>query len=379
MKGKLLFTEISGERHGIDLKMSDYELMVMSEPLIEQVNKLFVAEKDADYVRILESLNFPFEKTALEFPLLDAKGAAPSTFVTHGGGRAVATITPTRLGVFDSSESYESETPSTLDLAPIVTVAPVTRTPDRGLSFHYWRYFFIGSDELVNLAAAQLSETYGAHNLRIIDSAHEITVITAPSNLWCSLVQLQSGKPIQEVNMYYDSPHAAGIGFTEEAMREGVRVAWAAVWLLNFLTQYRSGVKRHAVTPKQTVKDKMNKGKKRKARRYTHVYLDKVEYIKNDAPVMRTDMQAHMVRGHFKRKKNGIFWWNPFVRGRGKLNKREAYIVKESPDERSPMVVQQDQSVREMPEAVLSPEGGEGLQGTGNGSDAVRDGVSRSL
>lgn len=379
MKDELLFNKILELSHDLNLRMSDYELMVMSEPLIRQVNNLFAAEKDADYVRILESLNFPFEKTALEFPLLDAKGAAPSTFVTHGGGRAVANITPTRIGVFDSSESYESGTPSTLDLAPIVTVAPATRTSDRDLSFHYWRYFLIGSDELVNLAVSQLSETYGAHNLRIIRSAHEIVAIAVPSNLWCSLMQLQSGKPIQELNMYYDSPYAADIGFTEEAMREGLRVAWAAVWLLNFLTQYRSGVKRYVTTPKQTVKDKMNKGKKRKARRYTHVYLDKVEYIKNDAPVMRTDMQAHMVRGHFKRKKNGIFWWNPFVRGRGKLNKREAYIVKESPDERSPMVVQQDQSVREVPEAVLPSEGGEGLQGTGNGSDAVRDGVPRSL
>ena len=376
MKDKLLFSTITRLSHELGLQMSDYELMVMSEPLIRQVNKLFVEEKDGDYVRMLESLNFPFEKTALEFPLLDANEAAPTTFVTRGGGRAAAQITPTYIGVFDSPNSYESGVPSALDLAPIVTVAPVTRTPYRDLSFNYWRYFFVASDELMNLATSQLSETYGAHNLRIIDSAdQQIKIIVAPSNLWVSLIQLQSGKPIQEYYMYNNSPHADEIGFTDEAMLQGARVAWCAIWLLNFLTQYRSGVKRHAVTPKQTVKDKLNKGKgkKRGARRYTHVYLDKVEYIKNDAPVMRTDVQAHMVRGHFKRKKNGIFWWNPFVRGRGKLNKREAYIVKESADERSPMVVQQDQVVREVPEAVLPPEGGEGLHGAGNGGHAVRD------
>lgn len=348
MKDKLLFNTVARLGGDLGLQTSDYELMVMSEPLIRQVNKLFAEEKGVDYVRMLESLNFPFEKTALEFPLLDANEAAPTTFVTRGGGRTVAQITPTYLGIFDSPDSYESGTPSALDLAPIVTVAPATRTSNGALSFLYWRYFFVASDELINLAVSQLSETYGARNLRIIDSAHQqIKVIAAPSNLWCSLVQQQSGKPIQEHHMYSGFPHTAEIGLTDEAMRQGARVAWCAIWLLNFLTQYRSGVKRYAVTPKQTVKDKLNKGKskKRGARRYTHVYLDKVEYIKNDAPVMRTDIQAHMVRGHFKRKKNGIFWWNPFVRGRGKLNKREAYIVKESADERSPVVVQQNQSV----------------------------------
>ena len=375
MKDKLLFNTVARLGGDLGLQTSDYELMVMSEPLIRQVNKLFVEEKDANYAHMLESLNFPFEKTALEFPLLDANEAAPSTFVTHGGGRTVAQITPTRIGVFDSPDSYESGIPSSLDLAPIVTVAPATRTSDGALNFLYWRYFFVASDELIDLAVSQLSETYGAHNLRIIDSTHEVKVVAAPSNLWVSLVQLQSGKPIQEHYMYNNFPHAGEIGLTDEAMREGARVAWSAIWLLNFLIQYRSGVKRYAVTPKQTVKDKLNKGKskRRGARRYTHVYLDKLEYIKNDAPVMRTDMQAHMVRGHFKRKKNGIFWWNPFVRGRGKLNKREAYIVKESADERSPMVVQQDQVVREVPEAVLPPQGGEGLHGAGNGGHAVRD------
>lgn len=27
------------------------------------------------------------------------------------------------------------------------------------------------------------------------------------------------------------------------------------------------------------------------------------------------DLQAHLVRGHWKLKRSGLFWWNPFVRG----------------------------------------------------------------
>lgn len=31
----------------------------------------------------------------------------------------------------------------------------------------------------------------------------------------------------------------------------------------------------------------------------------------------RTGMRAHFVRGHFKHKKNGLFWWNAHIRGVG--------------------------------------------------------------
>lgn len=29
--------------------------------------------------------------------------------------------------------------------------------------------------------------------------------------------------------------------------------------------------------------------------------------------------RAHLVRGHFKVRKSGVFWWMPFVRGNQKL------------------------------------------------------------
>lgn len=36
---------------------------------------------------------------------------------------------------------------------------------------------------------------------------------------------------------------------------------------------------------------------------------------------------AHLVRGHFKRRKTGVYWWKPHVAGSGELKERKAYIV----------------------------------------------------
>ncbi len=33
----------------------------------------------------------------------------------------------------------------------------------------------------------------------------------------------------------------------------------------------------------------------------------------------RLEARAHLVRGHFKLRKSGLYWWSPFVRGKSKL------------------------------------------------------------
>jgi hypothetical protein len=37
------------------------------------------------------------------------------------------------------------------------------------------------------------------------------------------------------------------------------------------------------------------------------------------------ELRAHMVRGHFKRRKSGVYWWSPFIRG----NEAHGKIVKD--------------------------------------------------
>jgi len=41
----------------------------------------------------------------------------------------------------------------------------------------------------------------------------------------------------------------------------------------------------------------------------------------------RTEMRAHMVRGHFKVRRTGVYWWRAFVRGRHGTVDRDRYQV----------------------------------------------------
>ncbi len=41
----------------------------------------------------------------------------------------------------------------------------------------------------------------------------------------------------------------------------------------------------------------------------------------------RADMRSHLVRGHFKIRRTGVYWWSPFVRGRGAAAPRAHYRV----------------------------------------------------
>jgi len=52
----------------------------------------------------------------------------------------------------------------------------------------------------------------------------------------------------------------------------------------------------------------------REEKQYTSI--SDIERGFREAASLRNEHRAHMVRGHFKRKKNGLFWWNPFMRCR---------------------------------------------------------------
>jgi hypothetical protein len=41
---------------------------------------------------------------------------------------------------------------------------------------------------------------------------------------------------------------------------------------------------------------------------------------------------AHLVRGHFKVRRTGLFWWSPHVRGKGEAPVGQTYIVKAPPN-----------------------------------------------
>jgi len=375
MKDKLLYQKLC-EFVGRDDEYTTYhkhEVMVFSTVTVDQILSFFSeqarAKANISVFGLLKDFRLPFDSVAVEFELSAKYSNCPA--------RILAFVSAITLDSLD--DGADDSRPAAITAEVFAGRTEIEARKGFLLKLGNLKFVYPVDNTYNDSIRAYLDDQYGVHNVvtRIgNDNGEDFSTLMVPSSLACS-VAAGGGIPIKEMSLR--TAIEVKENKLETEMQVGSSYGWAALCLLDFLNRNRSGLKQYAVTPKQTVKDKMNRGKKRGARRYTHVYLDKVEYIKNDAPVMRTDIQAHMVRGHFKRKKNGIFWWNPFVRGRGKLNKREAYIVKESADERSPVVVQQDQSVREVPEAVLSPQGGEGLRGAGDGGHALRHSVSRGL
>lgn len=163
----------------------------------------------------------------------------------------------------------------------------------------------------------------------------------------------RSGTPIEEL---IERPEYVKMMNTmaEEGIGELAQLVFAAEAVLNCKTGLGTYTQR-----KDNVRSLLNRKSKTKkkvsARNYTYVYLKDAERVEAGRVIKRADVQAHMVRGHMKRRATGVYWWNPFMRGKGKLKKREAYVVKDSPDES--MELQLDKDVRHVSPEVPRGEG----------------------
>lgn len=90
----------------------------------------------------------------------------------------------------------------------------------------------------------------------------------------------------------------------------------------------KSGIARTKVGPRQGVGTMLGRRKKiLTSTEYTVVSLSAVETVCKGTTSQRADVEAHLVRGHFKRRSSGVYWWSPFIRGTGELKQRKAYIV----------------------------------------------------
>jgi hypothetical protein len=98
-------------------------------------------------------------------------------------------------------------------------------------------------------------------------------------------------------------------------------VAWCV------LVNSKSGVQKTKVSEKTSNPKLGKRERKRRSRSaYTIVSLEELEKINYETnTVQKLDIAAHRVRGHFKIRKNGIFWWRPHIRGTGELLERNGY------------------------------------------------------
>jgi hypothetical protein len=113
----------------------------------------------------------------------------------------------------------------------------------------------------------------------------------------------------------------------QEAVEELPTALFAALMLINC----KSGVT-VARIPARVAPSGYGKRLKRKysSPAFTVLALSEVESVSPTGVVSRRpDLAAHYVRGHFKARKSGVYWWNSFIRGSGTPRTRKAYVVKE--------------------------------------------------
>lgn len=118
------------------------------------------------------------------------------------------------------------------------------------------------------------------------------------------------------------SVESAGVSMVENAQFNAQRVL-AFLALLNT----KGASERKTVAPDSKLLAANKKRGKSTFNPFTYVLFS--GSYGEGAPVGSTGCKAaHVVRGHFKRRKTGVFWWKPHIAGSGELKQREAYIVK---------------------------------------------------
>jgi hypothetical protein len=140
----------------------------------------------------------------------------------------------------------------------------------------------------------------------------------------------KAGVTPDQLKRVYEAPEAQQ--HIREAASEIPCLMFASYLLLNC----KSGVGRTKVPARVPPKGMKLGGRKQKAysaSSYTLLHLEEIESVTTEGAISRRlDISAHYVRGHFKQRRSGVYWWNSFVRGNGEPRKREAYLVKETGD-----------------------------------------------
>lgn len=121
---------------------------------------------------------------------------------------------------------------------------------------------------------------------------------------------------------------------THQHIREAATEIPCLMFASYLLLSCKSGVGRTKVSARVPPKGMKLGGKKQKAysaSAYTLLHLEEIESVTTEGAISRrSDISAHYVRGHFKQRRSGVYWWNSFVRGNGEPRKREAYLVEET-------------------------------------------------
>lgn len=119
---------------------------------------------------------------------------------------------------------------------------------------------------------------------------------------------------------------------TPGLVNEAIEEITPLMFMWESIINCKSGITTTNVKPQKTGKLVLGRRKKIMANtEYTVVSLSAVESVTNGKTSQRADVEAHLVRGHFKRRKSGVYWWSPFIRGTGEVRHRKAYVMEGVP------------------------------------------------
>jgi len=268
-----------------DIDLSGYEQFVVSDEVLQQAERLIkdawlakVQDNNASYTSEIErNFRLPFDRVYIEVNTPDGR---PMGFLVNKSGGFIRSV---------STQMYDAS-------------ARISKFQ-------------------VNV---KIDEDSGG-----IDTSHQDGLLITPSEML--------GKPLEKIYGLEKAKEAYAHetesfqqvsdfgGVIDAAFSAVMRVVIGCVTIMNA----KNGVTRTVVPAIKPPAGAGKKAKKERSRsKFTVVSLSDVERVDSEGKVTPRNLPgAHKVRGHFKRKKKGLYWWRPHVRGHGQLQEREAYIV----------------------------------------------------
>lgn len=246
----------------------------------------------------LDELHMPYEHTAIEYPL------TPAIQKLRENGSVDGIIPVTRVGAYIREMGNS-----------VFTCLPYWEYIDGRVQHSMFMFMFgLTHERGVQIrfsARADGQDSVPANYMPCVSLIKAATAANITPQMFSQLTQGDPG--VQQHIM--------------EAATEISTLLFASYMLLNC----KSGVEKTRVAATTPPKGLKLGGKKKKAysaSAYTLLHLQEAEVVTAGGHInQRTDIAAHYVRGHFKQRKSGLYWWGAFVRGTGAPRKRTAYKV----------------------------------------------------
>jgi len=283
-------------RHNVPKK--DVQTFILS-PEVALSAEMLVRSKSFKMPTLTE-LHMPYPHTVIEYPLTEDIRKLRHNGLINGIVEII------RIGAY-IHEINEG----------VFTCLPYWEFVDGRIQHSFFTFLF-GMNALGALKVSLSSRVNG-------DDAVDCNIIPCVSFI---VAAEKAGVPPERFKQLFEAPE------TQQHIREAATEIPCLMFASYLLLSCKSGVGRTKVPARIPPKGTKLGGKKQKAysaSAYTLLHLEEIENATTEGVVSRrSDISAHYVRGHFKQRKSGIYWWNSFVRGNGEPRKREAYLVEET-------------------------------------------------